>query len=100
MNYFYETKVLLKGDEKDYKRIFQYDKILKMEDVKSAVLKDVFMKIEYWDLESFSRFNFNEISEDTFYEIKNNQECVSIVLEETNWVISSNTSLREYHSTT
>jgi len=47
MNYFYETKVLLKGDEKDYKRIFQYDKILKMEDVKSAVLKDVFMKIEY-----------------------------------------------------
>lgn len=94
---FYEANVKLEW-WKEFKRVFEYEWQIHISDIKDTVLKDVFYKIEDWDMDQVENFNFSTINEETFKNIKNTEKCVEMILKNNNWIIGKNTLWRKSYN--
>ena len=94
---FYEANVKLKEWD-SFKRVFEYEWQVNIDDVRLVVLKDVFYKIEDWDLEQIEEFSFDKIDEKTYENIKNTERCVELILNNNNWIIENNSIWRKVYN--
>jgi len=82
---YYKIDVSL-NDWNVYKRFLKAEEKISIEDIKLWVLKDVFFKINDWDLENVIDINFEEISDDVFQTIKNKENRIMLILD-SDWCI-------------
>ena len=71
-----------------YKRVLKSEKDVTIEDIKDWILKDIFYKIEDWDLQEVTAIDFEEISEDVFQTIKNEENRINLILDSANWCVA------------
>lgn len=78
---FYKSRIEL-NNWKEYKRIIQWEEKINIENIKWWILKDVFFKIEWNDLESVKKINFEEIDENTLTELRNRTEYILLTIKD------------------